>query len=347
MIDTTDTSRTLMTMSGALQGLDTKVVYIGGVGRSGSTLLGRILGEAPNAVCVGETRYIWARGVRDNVECGCGKAFRECPFWDAVGMDAFGGWDQIQSELVAELDRAMTWPHTIPAYVATQLPRNVARRTNAYISYLATLYAAISRISKATTIIDTSKAPGFANLLQCIPGGDLRIVHLVRDSRAVAYSWNRRKRLPSPLPGHNGQQEFMTRSKAVAILASKYLGWNSAFHLPSLHQAPYLRLRYENFVADPIDGLRVLSAFSGETLTLPESHFKDNSVQLGNHHIFSGNPMRERMGLVPIKLDDEWRTLMPQSQFHQVTAITSPLLRLYGYPLRRGPDAPVQANRFA
>jgi hypothetical protein len=335
MIGTLDTSSSLVGMSGATRGLDAKVVYIGGVGRSGSTLLGRVLGEAPSAICVGETRYIWTRGVRDNVECGCGMAFRECPFWEAVGTDAFGNWDRIDSELIGALDRAMTWPHTIPAYAAAQLPRNITRQTNTYVSYLSNLYAAIARVSKATTIIDTSKAPGFANLLQRIPGGDLRMVHLVRDSRAVAYSWNRRKRLPSPLPGRDGQQEFMTRSKSVAILASKYLGWNSAFHLPSLHHTPYLRLRYESFVADPLAGLRTLSAFSGETLVLPQNHLENNKVKLGSHHIFSGNPMRERMGWIPIKLDDEWRTQMPRSQFLQVTAITSPLLRLYGYPLSR------------
>ena len=231
--------------------LDAKVVYIGGVGRSGSTLLGRVLGEAPNAICVGETRYIWLRGVRDNVECGCGMAFRQCPFWEAVGAEAFGGWDRIDAELIEQLDRAMTWPHTIPAYAASQLPSDITRQTNTYVSYLSSLYAAIARVSKAATIIDTSKAPGFANLLQRIPGCDLRMAHLVRDSRAVAYSWNRRKRMPSPLPGHDGQPEFMARSKSVAIFASKYLGWNAAFHLPSVHRAPYLRLKIRELCGRP------------------------------------------------------------------------------------------------
>lgn len=312
-----------------------KLIYIGGVGRSGSTLLGRTLSEVPSAVCVGEILYLWSRGIRDDVQCGCGRPFSLCPFWDAVGKEAFGGWSRLSSGYLAALDRAAAWPYTVSAYLATQLPPRVVNPINDYVTSLAALYEAISRVSGANTIIDTSKTPGFAGLLLRMPARDVRVVHLVRDSRAVAYSWSRVKRLPSPLPGPRGEEHFMARSRGVAILATKWLGLNTAFHLISRGRVSYLRLRYEDFVADPRETLRTLSAFSDEELALPSSQLTDDGITLGEHHIFSGNPMREQTGWVQIRLDDEWRNMMSESQFHQVTGITWPLLHRYGYSVSR------------
>jgi hypothetical protein len=34
-----------------------------------------------------------------------------------------------------------------------------------------------------------------------------------------------------------------------------------------------------------------------------------------------------------VGVDDEWKRLMPTSQFAEVTAITWPQLQFYGYPL--------------
>ena len=60
------------------------VIYITGAGRSGSTLLSNILGQLPGAVSVGELYYLWARGLEDNILCGCGTPVRDCHFWTRV-----------------------------------------------------------------------------------------------------------------------------------------------------------------------------------------------------------------------------------------------------------------------
>ena len=58
-----------------------RVLYIGGWGRSGSTLLDRLLGQAEGSFSVGEMRDLWLRGVLENRRCGCGEPFDSCPFW--------------------------------------------------------------------------------------------------------------------------------------------------------------------------------------------------------------------------------------------------------------------------
>ena len=42
------------------------VLYIGGMGRSGSTLVDRVLGQAPGVCSVGELVFLWERGVLAN-----------------------------------------------------------------------------------------------------------------------------------------------------------------------------------------------------------------------------------------------------------------------------------------
>src|SRR5215471_1503195 len=70
-----------------------RVVYLGGLGRSGSTLVERLLGELPGVCAVGEVVHLWERGVVEGERCGCGLAFADCGFWAKVGQAAFGGWD--------------------------------------------------------------------------------------------------------------------------------------------------------------------------------------------------------------------------------------------------------------
>lgn len=305
-----------------------KILYVGGYSRSGSTLLGRVLGEAQDTVFVGETRFLWSRGLVDNVKCGCGEPFRSCPFWSAVGEDAFGGWDRVDVELLIEIDRVTNLIAALPFYWLPWLRPRLRDTINDYAAHLTSLYVAISRVAGAKTIIEISKDPTFAYLLMRMPGSDVRVLHLVRDSRAVAYSWTRKRREPSPIGG----QEFMEQV-SPARTARSWVTWNAAFHAFSVARSPYLKLTYESFIADPRGVLRQLSSFADEALVLPESQLTDTEVNLSDHHIFSGNPMRTSTGWLPLRLDNEWQTRLSTAQLAEVTAITLPLLMLYGYPI--------------
>jgi Sulfotransferase family len=308
-------------------GVSPKVLYVGGFGRSGSTLVGRVLGEAPSAVCVGETRYLCTRGILENVQCGCGQPFHSCAFWRAVGEEGFGGWDEVNTERLVEADSATIRLRALPLHQVPSLRSGFAAAIEEYTSWLTTLYAAIARVSGGKTIVETSKNPNFASLLTRMRNTDLRIIHLVRDSRAVAYSWTRNKPMPSPI----GDQELMPRFNPGRT-AMRWLTSNVAFPVLAAGRSPYIRLRYDDFVTDPRMALQKLSRFAGTSLCPPDSALTENSVKLGDHHIFSGNPMRASTGWVEMRIDDEWQTMLPSLQFANVTAITWPLLRLYGYP---------------
>ena len=70
----------------------TTVVYLSGFGRSGSTLVERMLGAAPAWVNVGELVDLARSVARTDELCGCGEPFSRCPVWTQVGEAAFGGW---------------------------------------------------------------------------------------------------------------------------------------------------------------------------------------------------------------------------------------------------------------
>ncbi len=92
-----------------------RVLYLGGLGRSGSTLIERLIGQLPGVCPVGELVHLWERGITAGERCGCGEPFRECPFWQQVGKAAFGGWDEVEVSRVAALRARVDRNRFIPA----------------------------------------------------------------------------------------------------------------------------------------------------------------------------------------------------------------------------------------
>src|SRR5438552_555935 len=97
-----------------------RVLYVGGAGRSGSTLLGLLLGKLPGFTFHGELRWLW-HSVRAHDElCSCREPYPSCPFWREVGLSAFGGWENVDVEQVIRDDQAVArWRHmlTLPVGV--------------------------------------------------------------------------------------------------------------------------------------------------------------------------------------------------------------------------------------
>src|SRR3954466_11303605 len=62
----------------------TRVLSIVGPGRSGTTILGNILGEVEGVTNAGELRWLWRRGLAERRPCGCGLPPAECPRWSVV-----------------------------------------------------------------------------------------------------------------------------------------------------------------------------------------------------------------------------------------------------------------------
>ena len=304
-----------------------RVLYIGGLGRSGSTLVERLAGQLAGACAVGELVHLWERGIRLGERCGCGAAFHDCPFWQQAGKTAFGGWDEVDPGRVAALRSRVDRNRRIPGLARRDLSPGRRRELAEYTSYYARLYAAVAEVGGAGLVIDSSKHPSLAHCLRWQEGVDLRVLHLVRDSRAVAYSWGRQVRRPD-----TDRESYMTRY-SPGVAAAQWNGQNAAFHL--LRGVPVLRMRYEDFVAAPETAVRRIAAFAGLPAGGDYGFVGPDWAELEPGHSVSGNPMRFATGRVAIRRDERWRAGrpagLPAAQRREVTALTLPLLAGYGY----------------
>jgi Sulfotransferase family len=313
------------------------VLYIGGTGRSGTTLLERILAQASGVCAGGELGFLWERGLRGNERCGCGERFDACPFWTQVGKEAFGGWDRVDLDEMQALQRQVDRHRYLPAMVAPRLTRGYRRRMERYAAVLERVYRAIGTVSSASVVIDSSKNAPHAYLLRHVRGLDLRLVHLVRRSHGVAYSWTKKVRRPEVADS----EAYMHRQPA-AVTAIYWMKDNLLLDLLRLLRVPCRRLRYESLLEQPLQHTEAVLCHAGLGLDGRELGFiGGRHVDLAVNHTVAGNPMRFRLGRLELRSDQEWSRSMPRGQRLLVTAITWPLLLRYGYRL----GAPERARR--
>ncbi len=302
-----------------------RVVFLGGLGRSGTTLLERMIGELDGVAPLGEVVHLWRRGVVDDERCACGARFSGCTFWRRVGERAFDGWERVDLARVRHLRARVERSRHLPRLA---LPANPGYRAliREYADGYARIYRAAAEVARAHTVVDSSKHSALAYCLRQAGDIDLRVVHMVRDSRGVAYSWTKTVARPE------SDGDVMTRYRPgrAAMLWNAH---NVAFGVLGRRGVPVLRVRYEQLLADPPATLRSVAAFAG--LAPPDLGFLGtDSVRLGVCHSVAGNPMRFAIGDVPLRRDEEWRLGLPAGQRRLVGTLTAPLLAAYGYGRR-------------
>ncbi|HMB54009.1 MAG TPA: sulfotransferase family protein, partial [Thermoanaerobaculia bacterium] len=71
-----------------------RILYVVGHPRSGSTIVGNVLGEMAGAFHAGEVHYLWTPGLPlPRQRCGCGEPVRECTLWRRAFASGFGAAD--------------------------------------------------------------------------------------------------------------------------------------------------------------------------------------------------------------------------------------------------------------
>ena len=302
-----------------------KVLFIAGWGRSGSTILDRILGQIEGFHSIGEFRYIWDRNMIEDRLCGCGVPFSKCGYWREVTKTAFNGENGVNPSRMVELrDNNLRSRHTI-AMMSRRVKNRLVNQLQEYFDNLSILYSAIQKISGCEFIVDSSKSPTHGWALSQIQGIELYTVHLVRDPRAAAFSWSRPKMQPD-----TGK---MAPMKRIGTIKSSTLWtlWNLAIEkLKKNNPDKCILLRYEDFAENPRQSVdRILKMTGTEKNRNPI--IGERCVKLEIGHTASGNPDRFKTGEVEIKNDQRWRSQMKLSQKLIASLFSFPAARLYGY----------------
>jgi hypothetical protein len=310
----------------------TRIVFIVGMGRSGTTLLELLLGRLQGWVAGGELRRYWHGESTQGWLCGCGRRLADCDLWRQVR---------------AELRRGGILPDEYPRFLALQAshlrlrPAAMARLLisargaedtlsplHRYQLGMSRLYSAVARAAEARVVVDSSKEPPDAYLATWNPDVEVFAVHLVRDPRAVAHSFL--KRVPEPQP----DLEYMPRANAfgAAVRWDLRHGFCEALLKRRLGRR-FMRMRYEDLVSDPVAAVRSIARFAHEPD--PDLRFIQNGrVEFEPNHTFSGNPLRLGQAAIEVHPDEAWRAKMSRREKVLTSMATLPLLSRYGYPRR-------------
>jgi hypothetical protein len=312
-----------------------KVAFLLGEGRSGSTVLSRILGTRPSWFALGELSHIWRWSLISGGQCTCGRVLSTCPVWKEVLQCAFsqpslrdvsGGlaadsrhtWRVMfewQADALHAARRFLVWyPRSL------RIPNRARVAIGRYNIVLSALYRAASDVMGARVLVDSSKTYTHAALLERTDGIDPYFVHLIRDPRAVAYSWTRKK--SQPVAG--GVKALPKRS---SVAASRFwVEYNlAAATLVRRNEQSSLVVRYEDFIADPDGQIQAIAQKLQEALPSAEP-----STSVGENHMVWGNPGRFAF-TGKLEEDRSWQQRLPKTDRFIVTLLTRPIARKYGY----------------
>jgi hypothetical protein len=281
-------------------------VFVGGSSRSGTTLLGAMLGVGSDKLTVPEAEFKWQMWAAGIVTAG------ESPD-GAEPLD--GVVDMTAARAYLERDRMFQlWQ--VP------LPHDAPQRVS-YGSLLDYLVASFGRDSAQTgTDIWVDHTPGnirFAlTLRRAFP--DARFVNIVRDGRAVA---------ASVLPLDWGPNSAVEAGWHWATQVAAGLAAQARLGPDVVHT-----VRYEDLVRDPEPVLHRICAFAGVAYDDRMVHSRDYTV-----HAFEA----DQQALVAHPPDpsrvDAWRQQLTPGQIRDFERVTGELLGYLGYEPVFGPRA--------
>src|SRR5262245_1268135 len=301
-----------------------KILFLAGAGRSGSTLVSMLLAQREDTVNVGELGHLWRDGFAPNLLCGCGRPYVECGFWSAVVEEVFGGFDRVPTRELRRLWERIHRNELMPLILSRTLRGSLLRDYQAYLDALDALYRAILRTSGRQLVIDVSKRAAHGLLLSRLPSAETYVLHWIRDSRAVAFSSQRRKRRVDV----TGEAKYLVRRNVFQT--AYFWNYSNAFvELLKRAGVPNMTMRYEAFVRAPSPRLREITDFLGVPPTA-EDLLAVAAARLVPSHSILGNPTRFADKL-EIRPDSEWQEKLPLWQKAAAVALTFPLMLHHDY----------------
>lgn len=300
-----------------------KVVYIAGYGRSGSTLLDLILGSLEGSFSVGELTNLW-RTIAERQPCGCGEAIDDCQTWQAILGAVFSKAPRNVAREMRRLREHVNTLSSVPHHFSPLRLPKFEERADQFGRTLGKVYGAIHEETGSDWIVDSSKEPSSVFLLNRNRGLDPHVIHLVRDPRAVANSWTRKKRRPEV-----GDEEAYLPRIPPWRSARNWMFRNMAVEAGRRTGLPFLRVRYEDLAKTPREEVRrILRFLEGEDKAIP---IEGDTLHPTRAHTVGGNPMRFDRGPTEIEPDESWAVEFEDRPRRVVEAITYPLRARYGY----------------
>ena len=296
------------------------LIYVLSPGHSGSTVLGLLLGAHPRIATAGELKMVpWS--YRSGEKCSCGAVMDQCAFWQEIARRLRErGFDLGSDDFATHVSARRTF---VERLIATQVRGTLGEaarslflsawppargRLSHTLACNAALIEAIYEVSGRSVFLDTSKDASRLRYLSDSGRFAIRVLHLVRDGRAVAFSMIKKGLSPRDAARYWVREHEQARRLRARI--GSRVGW--------------MEIHYESFCEDPDGNLAAVCEFVG----IPPDERRLDFRGWESHIL--GNRMRLTSG-GEITLDTSWQSKLEGASRQVVSAITEPLNRSYGY----------------
>lgn len=297
------------------------LVYIVGRGFSGSTILDAVLGQTSGAFNVGE---LSAGLGRLDCVCTCGTTIGQCRVWGQV-RELF----EAQTGLPLSAAGCAVRRRSRPQFLIRKLLDHGTYERQSWRELNRAIYNAVSRVTRAELIVESSKSP-FRALDLVLQGVGVRLVHLVRNPYRVLDSHYVRLQGGEGFKfmGHRFEAKRFSGAYILIAALSWVVGNGLAELICRFSQAPSTRLRHEDLVSSPRQSLRRVEGDLGVSLwPISKELSVGQCIPLG--HQLAGNRVRVHGAF---RLSSKERGIrLPGKLWRLSSLIVGPMARRYGY----------------
>ena len=248
---------------------------------------------------------------RDNFLCGCSVPFQSCPFWSLICLQLQErGWDlQLTCDRLYKTKTYLDNGRNFFKTFFTGSEHVSQNKKEEYIRFYKDLYDLLLKTNEGRILVDSSKNILHFLLISEIKTFKTKNILMVRDPRAVAFSWNHIKKRTD----NDGIDPHLPKFS----VSHSALRWLLSHLLANKHLKRSTRLIYEKFASAPQFILDILI----ESLEIEEGSLIESRLQ----HTIGGNPGR-MAATDNIKVDDRWKQEMPFAKKLIVTCLTLPFI---------------------
>lgn len=280
------------------------IIFLIGAGHSGSTLVSKTLNSHSKMFAISEISQFYKDIQIDNALCGCESYLRECEFWNDIdsNLQKKLGYGIKESPNLFRISRDLDKNSVLNKGVfkiSRLLALNFKIRSafiNNRLKNICVLFDVIFEKTKAEVIIDSSKSAKRAAILKPFfvkEGYNVKIIHLIRDGRAVFYSYKKGYYKLKIKNESTGIYEMKTVFTGVPKTDEEIIGiWKKDNRLSSYYHnfftsSNYYKLYYESFTNNPKEEFQKLINFIG-------FEFEDEMLDLTRYknHMVAGNASR-------------------------------------------------------
>jgi hypothetical protein len=306
-------------------------IFMASPSYSGSTLLSMVIGSHPDISTVGELKGISHRGDHKTFQCSSGELMIDSPFWldmerrmQRRGCDfslknfntrVLYPEDSLRDRLFNSLYFSVLSHQPYDSFKDIVLSRLLSKRYNHVVNAVHNSFCFAQELCSkegAESFLDSSKDPESLKYLQKHKpsGTKLKLIHLIRNGKAVSYSFMRKGKISSI---EAGARYWKQSHQKIERIKKHYFAAEDCLHL-----------RYDLFCEKPEIQLRKISNF----LNI-ENKFTISGLDNTAFHMI-GNSMRLRP-FGTIRYDNQWQDKLSKVDVEKFQQIAGGINDKYGF----------------